>query len=241
MSQHATSTAPSTEASAGKFLAELATAWTILRLYSSDHPAFQKCVSGAAGNLKHTICVQIHPKGFLEAGHPTADSEAPLAERFSSMGIVGLTVQDGLSAGQLAALVLLLEQAYAGGPRGQALAQAISEKTGDMVKAEALRTADFQMVEAAAPVEPDDAAKRWQELFSATSEGAAEQFAESFEQAMQGVSEDRQRELINTWRDKLASLNQAPTQSTAAGPASIDVVASFLQSPNHSAPSCHND
>jgi hypothetical protein len=221
-------------ASAGRFLAELATAWSILRLYRRDLPAFRRCIEAAAQGLKQSFCVHILPQGFLEGSQTVAESEAPLAERLHSMALLSISIQAGLSADQLSALVLLLDKAFVSGPKGQALAESIAAATNGQVAAEAIRLSELNLVEGTEPANPqENPAARWQALFKTNSGAAAQEFADSFEQSMQGVSPERQQQLIDAWRTGLASIEKPTDARNAAATdtaGQIDVVSSFLQS-----------
>src|SRR5688500_14854131 len=94
-----------------RFLVEFATAWTALRLYGAEHPAYQRAIASAAGVVDGAaVRVSIAPRWFAPVP-PDAPAElAHLAKRLRAMGLIGLTITSGLTAAQVHALVLVLEE-----------------------------------------------------------------------------------------------------------------------------------
>src|SRR5947209_12161395 len=63
-------TNPSALDAATRFLSELDKAWSILRLYGTDHPAFRQSIEAAAAILNTPWHVSISPRGFAVEKSP---------------------------------------------------------------------------------------------------------------------------------------------------------------------------
>src|SRR5688500_3890501 len=94
--------APAAAPAPTRFLAELATAWTLLRLYGAEHPSYQRAVASAALAVAgRGERASITPRGFSPSPPETPTEQgqlAQLAKRLHAMGLVGLTISPGLTA-----------------------------------------------------------------------------------------------------------------------------------------------
>jgi hypothetical protein len=193
-------------ASTTKFLVELATTWTLLRLYGTEHPAFRRGAEAAANAIDRPARVSINPRGFTPSPADAPPEMQMLAQRLRAMGLVGLTIEPGISADQVQALVLVLEEAdrSRGGAagRGEVVIDKIAGATGGKLRAVPLRLEGLRLVEgtsdAAATAETSTAdCDIWREMFagafvSGDNGGGADlaasaELAKVFEAALGGV------------------------------------------------------
>jgi hypothetical protein len=140
-------------AGATRFLVELATACTALRLYGAEHPAYQRAVASAAGAVDGTVArMSITPRGFSPSPPETPAELVQLAKRLRAMGLVGLTISPGLTAEQVHALVVVIEQgdrSSAAAAKANAMVEKIATASGGRVRAAPLRLDGLRLVEGA--------------------------------------------------------------------------------------------
>src|SRR5436190_1537929 len=86
-------TTPTSLTSTTKFLVELATTWTLLRLYGTEHPAFRRGAEAAAQAIDRPGRVSINPRGFTPSPKDPPAELQMLAQRLRAMGLVGLTIE----------------------------------------------------------------------------------------------------------------------------------------------------
>src|SRR5688572_24722801 len=214
MSQAAPPTAPAADAST-RFLVELENAWTLLRLYGTEHPSFRRGADAAANEIDRPARVSINPRGFSPT-KPGAPNETlkVFAQRLRAMGLVGLTMEPGLTPAQVIALVLVIVEADRSRGNADAVVEKIAAATGGHVRAVPLRLDSLRLVEGAsgaadpAAVTPDV----WREMFaSAFQPGsdafASEELAHAFENALRGQSSGQWDSMVGVWMKQLASID----------------------------------
>src|SRR5690242_16503949 len=129
MAETAATTAPDTASTT--FLVELEHTWALFRLYGGEHPAFKKRSEAAAACVAGPIRVGVSPTGFIaDTATLVHDDLQPLARRLVGMGIVGLTIEPGLSSQDVGALVRALHESERARSNTQAVGARISNATG---------------------------------------------------------------------------------------------------------------
>src|SRR5258705_7942979 len=110
MGQAAQTTASAVDVST-RVLVEFETLWTLLRLYGIEHPAFKRGAGTAAAAVSQQIRVSVSPRGFTVGKTPLDDPALlTFSQRLRAMGLVGLVMEPGLTAAQVTALVLALDE-----------------------------------------------------------------------------------------------------------------------------------
>src|SRR5579859_3379393 len=110
MADTAVTSAPDTTPST-TFLVELERTWALFRLYGGEHPAVKKRSEATAAAMTGPIRVGVNTKGFTTDAAPLVhDDLQPLARRLIGMGIVGLTIEPGLSPKDIRELVRALHE-----------------------------------------------------------------------------------------------------------------------------------
>jgi hypothetical protein len=240
--------APPGVAASTKFLVELDNAWTMLRLYGTEHPAFRRSVDAAAASVERPGRVSINPTGFVHGKKPVDHANLrPLAQRLRSMGLVGIATEPGLTAAQVTALVLVLNEADRSRGSADAVVERIAAASGGHVRVVPLRLDALRLVEGTAdsPEQPQGA-DGWREMFASAfftggDAGASAELAQAFETALRGQTTDHWDAMVAVWMRQLASIDPAAPpggapgggRSAAAGTsacpvAPLDAVAAFL-------------
>ena len=241
--------APAGSDASTKFLVELDNAWTMLRLYGTEHPAFRRSVDAAAAAVERPGRVSINPTGFVHGKTPVANANLKaLAHRLRSMGLVGLATEPGLTAPQVTALVLVLNEADRNRGSADAVVEKIAAASGGHVRAVPLRLDALRLVEGTADsVEQPRATDGWRDMFASAfftgggDAAASAELAQAFETALRGQTTDHWDAMVAVWMRQLAAIDPAAPQggtpggaragmpvSSAGTPAPLDAVAAFL-------------
>ena len=210
-----------------RVLAEIENLWTLLRLYGTTHPAFKRGAANAAAALSQPVRVSISPRGFT-VGKTALDDPtlATFSHRLRAMGLVGLVMEPGLTAGQVTALVLALDQADRTHLAGAAVVEKLGAATARRVTAIPLRLSGLRLMEGTAdePAAAPEATTVWRDMFAASfskrSRGAApDELAESFEQALKSVASPAQWDaLVGVWVRQLSAIDpNRPAADDAPG------------------------
>ena len=231
-----------------RFLVELDNAWTMLRLYGTEHPAFRRSVDAAAAAVEKPGRVSINPTGFVQGKTPVANANLrPLAHRLRSMGLVGIATEPGLTAAQVTALVLVLNEADRSRGTTDAVVEKIAAASGGYVRAVPLRLDALRLVEGTndSPDEPKGA-DGWRDMFASAfftggDPGTTAELAQAFETALRGQTTDHWDAMVAVWMRQLAAIDPAAQQGSVSGgtrtaspaptggtPAPLDAVAAFL-------------
>lgn len=236
MEQPAPAPDPAVESST-RFLTELETLWSLLRLYGSAHPAFRRGADAAIAALSRPLRVSVSPKGFtvgkIMLEHATL---APFAQRLRSMGLVGLVMEPGLTAPQVTALVEALHEADRTHAAGPAVAEKIAAATAKRVEAIPLRLAGLKLMEGTAQdhdAPPEQGTTVWRDMFAAALSsgrgGPAEaaEAAQSFELALKSMASPAQWDtMVEVWIRQLSAVesnvNARPAPADGIGPAAAD-------------------
>ena len=90
MSEATPTSAAAADDPSTRFLVELENAWTLLRLYGTEHPAFKRGAEVAAAAIERPSRVSINPRGFTPSNPGFAkDTLRVFAQKLRSMGLVG--------------------------------------------------------------------------------------------------------------------------------------------------------
>ena len=154
MPQGAQTTAPAVDGST-RFLVELENLWTLLRLYGTEHPAFQRGAATASTALTQLVRASVNPKG-LAVGKATLEEPAMLtfSQRLRAMGLVGLAIQPGMTAGDVTALVLALDDVDRARLAGPAVVDKLAAASGQRVMAIPLKLSGLKFMEGTADDDP---------------------------------------------------------------------------------------
>ena len=214
MSQAALPAAPAVDAST-RFLVELENVWTLLRVYGTEHPAFLRGADAAAAAIDRPARVSINPRGFSPT-RPDAPAETLrlFAQRLRAMGLVGLTMEPGLTPAQVVALVLVLAEADRGRGSAHAVVEKIASATGGRVRAVPLRLDSLRLIEGTSAANGSDTADVWREMFASafrpgSDSAASTELAQAFEHALRGQSSDEWDSMVGVWMKHLASIDRA--------------------------------
>ena len=230
MPQGAQTTAGAVDVST-RFLVELENLWTLLRLYGTQHPAFQRGAATASSALSQPVRASVSPKG-LTVGKSTIEEPAMVtfSQRLRAMGLVGLAIQPGMTAGDVTGLVLALDDVDRARLAGPAVVDKLAAASGQRVMAIPLKLSGLKFMEgtaddAAAPPEQETV---WRDLFvgafSPGGRGKSDpgELAGSFELALKSVASPAQWEaMIGVWVRQLS----AATASDAAAAATPGAMA----------------
>src|SRR5262249_25283109 len=139
------------------------------------HPAFRNSAAAVAASANGNLQISISPKSFsvgrIRIGE---DGLLPLAQRLRRMGLVGLSIENGLTATQGCALILALHEADRLHGGGEAAAVSIALATDERVKAAPIRLGDLDLVDRIRQEGADDDQEAiWQELFGRALSGTA--------------------------------------------------------------------
>jgi hypothetical protein len=235
------------------FLVELDNAWSAYRLYGPDHPAYARRTDAAVAALNQPLRVSINSRGFHTQTAPIDNDQLlDLARRLRSMGLIGLEAHPPLTADQVSALLLALDECDRRHAVGQAVASRIAAATAQRVKATTLRVGKLRFVQGASRSATDgDPASILIDFFfdrlgggassgTGTAEGPSDDpaaLARSFESALRTAgSEADWNVIVEAWNQGLLSI-EAPADARDAGSASPDDaarrlhdVAAFLRS-----------
>jgi hypothetical protein len=232
-----------------RFLVELDNAWTMLRLYGTEHPAFRRSVDAAAASVEKPGRVSINPTGFVHGKKPVDNANLrPLAQRLRAMGLVGIATEPGLTAGQVTALVLVLNEADRNRGTAEAVVEKIAAASGGHVRAVPLRLDALRLVEGTADAaEQPHGVDGWRDMFASAfftgggDAAASAELAQAFETALRGQTTDHWDAMVAVWMRQLAAIDPAAQQGgtpgggrndtggTSTGPAApLDAVAAFL-------------
>ena len=223
MSQAAPPPAHAADAST-QFLVELENTWTLLRLYGTEHPAFRRGAEAAAAAIDRPARVSINPRGFSPT-KPGAPNETlrVFAQRLRAMGLVGLTMEPGLTPAQAIALVLVLIDADRSRGNADAIVEKIAAATGGRVRAVPLRLDSLKLVEgASAAPEGLETPDVWREMFASAFQpgsdtGASAELAQAFENALRGQSSAQWDSMVGVWTKQLASIDPNKIREAGAG------------------------
>jgi hypothetical protein len=225
MSQAPPTPAPAADDASTRFLVELENAWTLLRLYGTEHPAFKRGAEAAAAAIERPARVSINPRGFSPSnpGVGVRDTLRVFAHKLRSMGLVGLTMEPGLTPAQVLSLVNVLSEADRSRGSADAVVEKIAAATGGRVRAVPLRLDGLKLIEGMPPG-PDEAANGdvWHEIFAgaflpgADTEASAE-LAHAFEAALGGQSSAQWDVMVGVWMKQLASIDPERLRTAAAG------------------------
>ena len=132
---------PAADDASTRFLVELENAWTLLRLYGTEHPAFKRGAEAAAAAVDRPARVSINPRGFSPSnpGVGVRDTLRVFAQKLRSMGLVGLTMEPGLTPAQVLSLVNVLSEADRSRGTADAVVEKIAAATGGRIRAVPLR------------------------------------------------------------------------------------------------------
>src|SRR5205809_5393582 len=186
-----------------RFLAELENLWTLLRVYGTEHPAFQRCASAAAGALTRQLRVSVSPEGLTVGKSVLNDATLrAFAHRLKSMGLVGLVVDPGMTPAAITALVQSLNEADRSHLSGAAVVEKLAAASQRRVTAIPLRLAGLKLTEGVVdePAEGNPNTTVWRNLFSAACYGSdgsdPGELAASFEEALTSVGSPAQWEAM---------------------------------------------
>jgi hypothetical protein len=209
-----------------RFLGELDNLWSLLRVYGTEHPAFRRSAEAAAAAAPRPLRISLSPKGFTVDKTTLGDPILlAFSKRLRSLGLVGLSVEPGLTAAQVTSLILALDDCDRARASGTAVCDKITAVTDRRVTGIPLRLASLRLVEGTAEddVAEDGQAGVWREMFAAAwhpsgGDGAGidpKELAESFELALRAVGSPAQWEaMVAAWGQQLAAMEA----STAAAP-----------------------
>ena len=228
-----------------RFLVELENAWTLLRVYGTEHPAFRRGAETAAASVERPGRVSISPKGFTTSKPGvSAETMRAFARRLRAMGLVGLTMEPGLTPAQVVALVLVLSEADRSRAGAEAVVEKIAAATGGRVRGVPLKLDGLRLIEGTQSADGASDPDVWGELFASAFCGdgdnaaASAELAQAFEIALRGQSSSQWDAMVGVWKKQLASIDPArlndptPTQGHRPDPharaAPLDAVATFL-------------
>lgn len=227
-----------------RFLVELENTWTLQRLYGTEHPAFRRGAESAAAAIDRPTRVAISPRGFspVKAGAPN-ETLGVFAQRLRAMGLVGLTMEPGLTPAQIVALVGVLIEADRSRVDVEAVVEKIAAATGGRVNAVPLRLDNLRLVEGTGGGESDQKGDVWQDLFASafapgTDPAASSQLAQAFETALRRQSSGQWDAMVGAWMKQLAAIDSNGVNPASVGPGRpahpntqsvpLDSVAAFL-------------
>ena len=206
------------------FLVELENAWTLLRLYGTEHPSFRRGAEAAATAIHRPARVSINPRGFSPSNPGVhADTLRVFAQRLRGMGLVGLTIEPGLTAAQVLSLVLVLNEADRGRGNADAVVEKIAAATAAHVRAVPLRLDGLRLVEGmGGAAEGAPGADAWREMFATaflpgSDAAASAELAHSFEAALRGQSSGQWDAMVGVWMKQLASIDADRLRDATGG------------------------
>jgi hypothetical protein len=213
-----------------RFLVELENTWTLLRVYGTEHPAFRRSAEAAAGAIERPGRISISPRGFSVGAAPVANANLlPFSRRLRLMGLVGLTMEPGLTPAQAVSLVLVLNEADRTKGNVDAVIARIAAATAGRVKGVPLRLGGLTLLEGTTDAaDGKDMAGVWREMFADAFGGPLDPssttgLAEAFETALRGDASGQWDAMIGVWMRQLAAIDRnapdaAPTSSPANQP-----------------------
>jgi hypothetical protein len=207
-----------------RFLVELENTWTLLRVYGTEHPAFRRGAEAAATAVERPGRVSINPRGFTVGSSPVANANLlPFSRRLRSMGLVGLTMEPGLTPAEVVSLVLVLNEADRTKTNADAVVEKIAAATGGRVRGVPLRLGGLKLVEGTADAaDGKDMTGVWREMFSDAFGGPLDPssttgLAEAFETALRGDAGGQWDAMIGVWMRQLAAIDRnTPGAGSAA-------------------------
>jgi hypothetical protein len=210
---------------ATRFLVELDNAWTMLRLYGTEHPALRRSAEAAAAAIEKSGRVSIDPRGFSVGKKPVDNHNlTPLAHRLRAMGLVGLATEPGLTPAQVVSLVLVLNEADRSRGSADAVVEKVSAATGGHVRVVPLRLDALRLVEGTADLSGGPTGSDgWREMFAsaffagAGDSAASAELARAFENALRGQTSDHWDAMIGVWMRQIASIDPAAPPSSGTG------------------------
>lgn len=164
----ATAETGSSSGASTQFLVELEHACALFGLYGSEHPAFRKRAELTASCAADPISVGVSPKGFTADSTAIAeDALLPLARRLVGLGVVGLTVSQGVGADEIRGLIEALHDSERQHLSGQAVGASVAKATGGRINALTVRLDNLRYVAGTGGAgSEDDTAATWRELFA---------------------------------------------------------------------------
>ena len=222
-----------------RFLVELENAWTLLRVYGTEHPAFRRSAEATAAAVDRPGRVAINPKGFAIGAAPVENANLfPFSKRLRSMGLVGLAMEPGLSPDQVVSLVLVLHEADRTKAPADTTVEKLAAATGGRVQGVPLRLGGLTLVEGTADApDPKGSAAVWREMFNdafcgTADPSASEGLASAFEHALRADSGGQWDTMVGVWMRQLASIDQNTSASTPTKNTGAVVTAPGAASPN---------
>jgi hypothetical protein len=219
----ASPTSAAGDGSSTRFLVELENAWTLLRLYGTEHPAFKRGAEAAAAAIERPARVSINPRGFSPSnpGVGVRDTLRVFAQKLRAMGLVGLTMEPGLTPAQVLSLVNVLSDADRSRGTADAVVEKIAAATGGRVRAVPLRLDGLKLIEGMPP--PSEEASSpdvWREIFAGAflpgaDAAASAELAQSFEAALGGRSSAQWDAMVGVWMKQLASIDPERLRAAA--------------------------
>lgn len=157
-------------------LGELAGACSALRLYGPEHPAFRQRAAAVVGSLPGPIEVAVSPAGFAVGDSPIANPDVfPLSKRLRSLGLVGLSLQPGLTAAHVESLMQALDEVERSHAAGQEVCDRIAAATDQHVQALPLRLGGLRLISGTEQGDSvDDPGQLWRRLFAQACRGGTE-------------------------------------------------------------------
>jgi len=216
---------PAADDASTRFLVELENAWTLLRLYGTEHPAFKRGAEAAAAAVDRPARVSINPRGFSPSnpGVGVRDTLRVFAQKLRSMGLVGLTMEPGLTPAQVLSLVNVLSEADRSRGTADAVVEKIAAATGGRLRAVPLRLDGLKLIEGMSPASDEPAnADVWREIFAGaflpgTDAASSSELAQAFEAALGGQSSAQWDAMVGVWMKQLASIDPERLRAAAAG------------------------